>query len=94
MSIDISNLINIFSRFLDHKEVKISKLETIESIRQLPLHSFKFIQKNEAKILKEFLDVSNIESVRDIITEVKPDIIIHAAATKFVDLSEKYPSTG
>lgn len=37
------------------------------------------------------LDVSNIESVRDVITEVKPNIIIHAAATKFVDLSEKYP---
>lgn len=37
------------------------------------------------------LDVSNIESVRDVIQEVKPDIIIHAAATKFVDLSEKYP---
>lgn len=37
------------------------------------------------------LDVSNIESVRDVITEVKPHIIIHAAATKFVDLSEKYP---
>ena len=38
------------------------------------------------------LDVSNIESVRDIIKEVKPHIIIHAAATKFVDLSEKYPN--
>ena len=37
------------------------------------------------------LDVSNIESVRDIIKLIKPDIIIHAAATKFVDLSEKYP---
>lgn len=38
------------------------------------------------------LDVSNIESVRDIIKESKPHIIIHAAATKFVDLSEKYPN--
>lgn len=37
------------------------------------------------------LDVSNIESVRDVIREIKPDIIIHGAATKFVDLSEKYP---
>lgn len=37
------------------------------------------------------LDVSNINSVRDVISEIKPDIIIHAAATKFVDLSEKYP---
>jgi UDP-glucose 4-epimerase len=37
------------------------------------------------------LDVSNIESVRDIIAYCKPDIIIHGAATKFVDLSEKFP---
>jgi FlaA1/EpsC-like NDP-sugar epimerase len=37
------------------------------------------------------LDVSNIESVRDVIREIKPEIIIHAAATKFVDLSEKFP---
>jgi len=37
------------------------------------------------------LDVSNIESVRDCISFFKPNIVIHAAATKFVDLSEKYP---
>lgn len=37
------------------------------------------------------LDISNIDSVRDVISEVKPSIIIHAAATKFVDLSEKFP---
>jgi UDP-glucose 4-epimerase len=37
------------------------------------------------------MDVSNIESVRDVFSEIKPDIVIHAAATKFVDLCEKYP---
>jgi len=37
------------------------------------------------------IDVSNIESVRDAVNEFKPHIIIHAAATKFVDLSEKFP---
>jgi FlaA1/EpsC-like NDP-sugar epimerase len=37
------------------------------------------------------MDVANIESVRDAINYAKPNIIIHAAATKFVDLSEKYP---
>lgn len=35
------------------------------------------------------MDVSNIESVRDSIIKYKPDIIIHAAATKYVDLAEK-----
>lgn len=37
------------------------------------------------------MDVGSIESVRDTIVEFEPDIIIHAAATKFVDLSEKFP---
>ena len=36
-------------------------------------------------------DVSNIESVRDIFSEYNPDIVIHGAATKFVDIAEKYP---
>jgi len=37
------------------------------------------------------LNVESIESVRDVINEFKPNIIIHAAATKFVDLAEKQP---
>jgi UDP-N-acetylglucosamine 4,6-dehydratase len=37
------------------------------------------------------MDVSSIESVRDGFNSIKPDIIIHAAATKFVDISEKQP---
>lgn len=37
------------------------------------------------------MDVANLESVRDVFVEVRPEIVIHAAATKFVDLSEKYP---
>ncbi|MFH1761878.1 MAG: SDR family NAD(P)-dependent oxidoreductase [bacterium] len=37
------------------------------------------------------MDVTNIESVRDIIVDIKPHVIIHAAATKFVDLSETQP---
>ena len=37
------------------------------------------------------MDVSDIESVRDVVSKFKPEIIIHAAATKFVDLSEIHP---
>jgi FlaA1/EpsC-like NDP-sugar epimerase len=37
------------------------------------------------------LDVSNIKSVYDAIQISKADIIIHAAATKFVGWSEKFP---
>jgi UDP-N-acetylglucosamine 4,6-dehydratase/5-epimerase len=37
------------------------------------------------------MDVANIEAVRDIFSEVRPDVVIHAAATKFVDLAERQP---
>jgi FlaA1/EpsC-like NDP-sugar epimerase len=37
------------------------------------------------------MDVSSIESIRDIVTQVRPEVIIHAAATKFVDIAEKQP---
>jgi UDP-N-acetylglucosamine 4,6-dehydratase/5-epimerase len=37
------------------------------------------------------LDVTNIESVRDIFAQERPDIVVHAAATKFVDISETQP---
>tara|TARA_Y100001970_G_C14151463_1_gene812947 strand:- start:285 stop:1229 length:945 start_codon:yes stop_codon:yes gene_type:complete len=38
------------------------------------------------------LDVTNLNSVKDVINYTKPDIIIHAAATKYVDISEKNPN--
>jgi UDP-N-acetylglucosamine 4,6-dehydratase len=37
------------------------------------------------------MDVTNIESVRDIVVSTSPEIIIHAAATKFVDQAERQP---
>ena len=37
------------------------------------------------------LDVAHIESVRDAIVEFRPSVVIHAAATKFVDLAERQP---
>lgn len=37
------------------------------------------------------MDVTNIESVRDIFSQERPDIVVHAAATKFVDISEVQP---
>ncbi|MFX0026913.1 MAG: ADP-ribosylation factor-like protein [Candidatus Hermodarchaeota archaeon] len=63
MSTDISNIINIFSKFLDQQEVKISKIETIDDIKQLPIQSYKFIDKTVSEFLNEVLDVSNIEEI-------------------------------
>ena len=37
------------------------------------------------------LDVSSSNSLRDAMNYVQPEVVIHAAATKFVDLSEKFP---
>jgi FlaA1/EpsC-like NDP-sugar epimerase len=37
------------------------------------------------------VDVCNIESIRDAFAELRPAIVIHAAATKFVDLAERQP---
>lgn len=37
------------------------------------------------------MDVANVESVRDIFTQTRPSVVVHAAATKFVDISERQP---
>lgn len=63
MSADISKIINIFSKFLDTKVAKEGKLKTIEEIKKLSLNSFKFISKEDAKILKDLLKISKIEEV-------------------------------
>jgi hypothetical protein len=63
MSVDISKIIKVFSKFLDPKFAKEDKLKTIEELKNLPLNSFKFISKEEAKLLKEVLDVSVIEEI-------------------------------
>lgn len=37
------------------------------------------------------MDVVNIESIRDIFAQERPTVVVHAAATKFVDISEIQP---
>jgi len=37
------------------------------------------------------MDVTNIESIRDVFTEVRPNVVVQAAATKYVGLSETQP---
>ena len=61
MSADITKIIKLFSKFLDPKLAKEGKLKTIEEIKKLPLNSFKFISKEEERLLKEVLDVSTVE---------------------------------
>ena len=63
MSADISKIINLFSKFLDPKLTKEGKIKTIEEIKKLSLNSFKFISKEDAKIIKDLLKISKIEEV-------------------------------
>lgn len=37
------------------------------------------------------MDVTNLEAVRDLFAEVRPSIVIHAAANKYVDIAERQP---
>ena len=61
MSTNITNIINIFSKFLDESSVKVNKLKTIEDVKELPIYSYKFLNKSEAKVLKDILDITTIE---------------------------------
>ena len=66
MSQDNEKVIKAFSRFLDQSFGKVKKLESIEEILSLPIHSFTFINKDQAKRLKEILDVSDVGSISKI----------------------------
>ena len=63
MPSNITNIINIFSKFLDPKLTKVEKFKTIKEIKKLPIHSYKFISNNVAKILEDLLKISNIEEI-------------------------------
>jgi FlaA1/EpsC-like NDP-sugar epimerase len=38
------------------------------------------------------MDITNMDAVRETFSVTKPDIVIHAAATKYVHLAEKFPN--
>ncbi|MDN3548786.1 polysaccharide biosynthesis protein [Mucilaginibacter aquaedulcis] len=38
------------------------------------------------------MDITHIDAIREVFELYKPDIVIHAAATKYVDLSELFPN--
>jgi len=63
MSADIPKIIKIFSKFLDPKATKADKFKTVEEIKKLPVHSYKFISKNDAKLIKDLLKISKIEEI-------------------------------
>lgn len=38
------------------------------------------------------MDITNMDAIRETLSLTKPDVIIHAAATKYVHLAEKFPN--
>ncbi|MFX1454683.1 MAG: ADP-ribosylation factor-like protein [Promethearchaeota archaeon] len=60
MSSESSDIISVFSKFLDPKSAKLNKLHSIDDILKLPLQSYKFVDKEESTIMKQLLEISNI----------------------------------
>lgn len=66
-------------------------------------YEFYSISRNEANIaelkkkfpsVKSFIaDITNLDSLISIFEKVKPDLVIHSAALKHIDLAEENPST-
>ncbi|MFX1410170.1 MAG: ADP-ribosylation factor-like protein [Promethearchaeota archaeon] len=84
---DFSRVINVFSKFLDPKDAKINKLKTLEDILKLPIHSYKFISKEESNIVKELLELSKIGEISKLNKENPFESLI-----KFLEEAEQ-PST-
>ncbi|MFX1345514.1 MAG: ADP-ribosylation factor-like protein [Promethearchaeota archaeon] len=63
MSSESSDIINVISKFLDPKSVKIEKLENVDDILKLPIQSYKFIDKEEATIIKNLFEVTKIKEI-------------------------------
>ncbi|MFW9940912.1 MAG: hypothetical protein ACFFFT_07715, partial [Candidatus Thorarchaeota archaeon] len=63
MSSESSDIINVISKFLDPKSVKIEKLENVDDILKLPIQSYKFIDKEEATIIKNLFEITKIKEI-------------------------------
>ncbi len=60
MSSESSDIIDVFSKFLDPKLTKVNKLHSIDDVLKLPIHSYKFVDKEESTIMKQLLEISSI----------------------------------
>ncbi|MFX1501823.1 MAG: ADP-ribosylation factor-like protein [Promethearchaeota archaeon] len=104
MSTDVSNLIKIFSKFLNPKSVKIDKIKDIDDVLKLHLNSYKFIDKEESTIMKQLLDIISIRDASKLnkdnpfgsLTEIEEidgsiDLTLDLKK-KIEELKEKYPT--
>jgi len=104
MSSDTSSFIKVFSKFLDPKSTKIDKLQKVDDVLKLHISSYKFIDKEEATIIKQLLEVSTIRDASKLnkdnpfkmLTEIEEtDDSIELSVNlqkKLEEFKEKYPS--
>ncbi|MHA1689591.1 MAG: ADP-ribosylation factor-like protein [Promethearchaeota archaeon] len=59
MSLEVQREIKIFLKFIDASYLK-KDINSIKEVLELPLDSFKFLGRNEVKVMKEVLNVSTI----------------------------------
>lgn len=60
MSTENSDFIKVFSKFLDPKSAKLNKLHSLDDILKLSIQSYKFVDKEEATMMKQLLEISSI----------------------------------
>lgn len=101
---DISSFIKVFSKFLDPKSTKIDKLQKVDDVLKLHVSSYKFIDKEEATIIKQLLEVSTIRDASklnkdnpfEMLTEIEEtDDSIELTVNlqkKLEELKAKYPT--
>ncbi|MFX0138309.1 MAG: ADP-ribosylation factor-like protein [Candidatus Hodarchaeota archaeon] len=104
MASEVSSLIKLFSKFLDPTSAKIDKLKEIDDVLKLPLHSYKFIDKEESTMMEQLLEISTIgdaskkdkdNPLQSLIEIEEPDDSIELAVSlqkKIEELKAKYPT--
>ncbi|MHA1490843.1 MAG: ADP-ribosylation factor-like protein [Promethearchaeota archaeon] len=60
MALEITKVINLFSKFLDPEHVNFNKLKSINDLLKLPIYSYKFLDSKQSKLLEDLLDIINI----------------------------------
>ena len=101
MSTKFTDILKVFSKFLKDGLVKKGKIKTIEDVLELPIHSYKFLDKNEAKMVGEILEVKNIGEAakldkenpfKTLLESSKKDDELKKELVKKVELlNEKFP---
>ena len=103
MSSEISNILDVVSKFFDLKSVKVNKIENIQDILKLPILSFRFIDKEESTIIKNLFESSKIKEILnlnkddpfDILTKIEESEesleLTENLKRKIEELKAKYP---